>query len=54
MGAVRNARLVANAELYYRSMYYGSRISWNLRDTHVFKTLQHLLNFHGQDSKAIV
>jgi signal transduction histidine kinase len=29
---VQNARLVANAEHYYRVMYYGSRASWNLRD----------------------
>ena len=28
----QNARLVANAERYYRLMYYGSRASWNLRD----------------------
>jgi protein-L-isoaspartate(D-aspartate) O-methyltransferase len=54
MDAVQNARLVADAELYYRTMYYGSRASWNLRDTHMFETLQHLLTFHGQASKAIV
>jgi protein-L-isoaspartate(D-aspartate) O-methyltransferase len=54
MDAVQNARLVANAELYYRTMYYGSRASWNLRDSHMFETLQHLLRFHGPDSKAIV
>ena len=52
--AVNNARLVANAERYYRIMYYGSRASWNLRDGHMFQTLQSLLNFHGPDSKAIV
>ncbi len=49
-----NARLVANAERYYRIMYYGSRASWNLRDSHMFETLQSLLAFHGRDSKAIV
>lgn len=52
--AVQNARLVANAERYYRIMYYGSRASWNLRDAHMFETLQSLLAFHGRDSKAIV
>jgi protein-L-isoaspartate(D-aspartate) O-methyltransferase len=52
--AVHNARLVANAERYYRIMYYGSRASWNLRDGHMFETLQSLLAFHGRDSKAIV
>ena len=34
--AVQNARLVTNAERYYRIMYYGSRASWNLaRRAHV-------------------
>jgi protein-L-isoaspartate(D-aspartate) O-methyltransferase len=54
LDAVQNARLVANAERYYRTMYYGSRASWNLRDTHMFETLKSLLNFHGPNSKAIV
>jgi len=54
LDAVQNARLVANAERYYRTMYYGSRSSWNLRDSHMFETLKHLLDFHGPDSKAIV
>ena len=38
-GAKRNAKLVANAERYYRIMYYGSRASSNLRDTHIFEFL---------------
>jgi protein-L-isoaspartate(D-aspartate) O-methyltransferase len=54
LDAVQNARLVANAERYYRTMYYGSRASWNLRDSHMFETLKTLLDFHGPDSKAIV
>jgi protein-L-isoaspartate(D-aspartate) O-methyltransferase len=54
LDAVQNARLVANAERYYRTMYYGSRASWNLRDSHMFETLQSLLDFHGPQSKAIV
>lgn len=52
--AVQNARLVANAERYYRVMYYGSRASWNLRDEHMFTTLKNLLAFYGTGSKAIV
>ena len=52
--AVQNARLVANAERYYRVMYYGSRASWNLRDEHMFTTLKNLLTFYGTGSKAIV
>jgi erythromycin esterase-like protein len=51
--AAQNARLVAAAERYYRIMYYGSAESWNLRDTHMFETLTHLLARHP-DSKAVV
>jgi protein-L-isoaspartate(D-aspartate) O-methyltransferase len=54
LDAVQNARLVANAERYYRIMYHGSRASWNLRDSHMFETLTTLLHFHGPQSKAIV
>jgi protein-L-isoaspartate(D-aspartate) O-methyltransferase len=54
MDAMQNARLVTDAERYYRVMYYGSRASWNLRDNHMFETLKSLLAFHGPDAKAIV
>jgi len=54
LDAVQNARLVANAERYYRIMYYGSRASWNLRDGHMFETLKSLLAHHGPHSKGIV
>ena len=54
MDAIQNARLVANAERYYRVMYYGSNESWNLRDQHMFDTLELLLGFHGPGSKAVV
>jgi protein-L-isoaspartate(D-aspartate) O-methyltransferase len=54
LDAVQNARVVANAERYYRIMYYGSRESWNLRDTHMFDTLRMLLAFHGSDARAVV
>jgi protein-L-isoaspartate(D-aspartate) O-methyltransferase len=54
LDAVQNARLVANAERYYRTMYYGSRASWNLRDSHMFETLKNLLTFHGPQAKGIV
>jgi len=49
MDAVQNARLITNAE-----RYYGSRASWNLRDSHMFETLKTLLAFYGPRSKAIV
>lgn len=54
LGAVQNARLVANAEEYYRTMFYGSRSAWNMRDTHMFETLENLLQYHGDDSRAVV
>ena len=54
LDATQNARLVADAERYYRIMYYASRASWNIRDTHMFETLSTLLAFHGGQSKAIV
>jgi protein-L-isoaspartate(D-aspartate) O-methyltransferase len=54
LDAVQNARLVANAERYYRVMYYGSRESWNLRDSYMFETLQTLRRFYPADSKAII
>jgi len=40
--AEQNARLVRNAEEYYRSMFRGSRLSWNLRDRHMMETLEAL------------
>jgi len=52
--AAQNARLVADAERYYRAMYYGGSDSWNLRDTHMFETLQSLLSFYGRGSRGIV
>jgi erythromycin esterase-like protein len=52
--AAMNARLVQNAEAYYRVMYYGSEESWNLRDTHMFETLEALLEARGPDAKAVV
>ena len=54
LDAAQNARLVASAERYYRIMYYGGAESWNLRDTHMFETLEHLLDWRGADAKAVV
>ncbi|HYX04343.1 MAG TPA: protein-L-isoaspartate(D-aspartate) O-methyltransferase [Reyranella sp.] len=52
--AAQNARLVAAAERYYRALYYGSADSWNLRDRHMFDTLQQLLDHRGAGAKAVV
>ncbi|SFM34377.1 protein-L-isoaspartate(D-aspartate) O-methyltransferase [Marinobacter zhejiangensis] len=54
LNTVQNARLVANAEEYYRTMFYGSRSAWNMRDTHMFETLENLLDHHGENSRAVV
>jgi len=53
-GAAMNARLVASAERYYRVMYYGGPESWNLRDSHMAETLEHLLDERGPGAKAVV
>lgn len=40
--AQHNARLVRNAEAYYRSMFRGRVSSWNLRDSHMLQTVEAL------------
>lgn len=40
--AEQNARLVKNAERYYRTMFSGRVSSWNLRDRHMAETLDAL------------
>ncbi len=52
--AVQNARIVHAAEHYYRIMYEGSTESWNVRDRHMFDTLQQLLQRRGDGAKAVV
>lgn len=54
LNAAGNARLIASAERYYRIMYYGGAESWNLRDTHMFETLENVLEARGPKSKAVV
>jgi erythromycin esterase-like protein len=55
--AEQNARLVANAENYYRAMFGGRAESWNVRDQHMMETLDSLLAHvgqPGQPSRAVV
>ena len=52
--ATQNARLVANAERYYRTMYYAENNSWNQRDQHMFDTLQSVLAHRGPEAKAVI
>lgn len=46
--AEQNARVVAGAERYYRSMMIGRDESWNLRDTHMADTLDEILTHLGR------
>lgn len=46
--AQQNARLVRNAEEYYRTMFQGRVSSWNLRDSHMVETLQALDRYLGE------
>lgn len=52
--AEQNALVTVNAEKYYRAMIAGGPHSWNIRDRHMTDTLERLLKFHGENSKAIV
>ena len=54
MDAAQNALVVADAERYYRVMYYGSVESWNLRDQHMFETLQTVRAHRGPGTKVVV
>ncbi|HEX7890017.1 MAG TPA: erythromycin esterase family protein [Ramlibacter sp.] len=55
--AQQNARLVRNAEEYYRTMFHGRVSSWNLRDSHMVETLQALekhLSALGSPTRMVV
>jgi len=55
--AQQNARLVRNAEEYYRTMFRGRVSSWNLRDSHMVETLQALekhLSVQGGTPRMVV
>jgi erythromycin esterase-like protein len=52
--AEQNARLVKNAEEYYRAMFQERVSSWNLRDSHMAETLDALKHHLGPKSKIVV
>lgn len=55
--AEQNARLVKNAEHYYRSMFQNRVSSWNLRDQHMGETLGELFAYlekQGKGAKIVV
>ena len=49
--AEQNARLVKNAEEYYRTMLRGGAQSWNLRDQHMAGTIDALRNRLGERNR---
>ena len=49
--AEQNARLVRNAERYYRAMFMGPALSWNVRDRHMAETLEQLASFLDRDGR---
>ena len=54
LDAAANARLVADAERYYRSMFESDEQSWNLRDSHMFYMLERILEAYGPGSSGAV
>jgi len=57
--SIQNARVVKDAEEYYRKGFAGGTVTWNLRDKHMVDTLQQLFDMHknnlGQPKpKAII
>lgn len=50
--AEQNARLVRNAERYYRTLYHGTVSSWNLRDRHMMETLEALVAHQARQGKT--
>lgn len=50
----QNALVAKHAEEYYRTMFYGGISSWNLRDRHMYETLERLIEFHPNPAKGIV
>ena len=50
----QNALIAQHAEHYYREMMRGGPASWNIRDKHMVETLERLVKYHGQKSRAIV
>ncbi len=49
--AEQNARLVRNAERYYRAMFLGPAVSWNVRDRHMTETLDQLASFLEKEGR---
>ncbi len=50
----QNAKIIRNAEKYYRSMLFSDENSWNVRDQHMMETLENLFEHHGPHAKGII
>jgi erythromycin esterase-like protein/predicted phosphoribosyltransferase len=49
----QNARLVKNAEAYYRTMFLKEESTWNLRDRHMMETLEAVGAHLGRDGTPV-
>ena len=49
--AEQNARVIRDAEAYYRAMYRGGAESWNLRHRHMMTTLEELIAYAGKTGR---
>jgi erythromycin esterase-like protein len=50
--AAQQARVVRNAETYYRTMFLGRVEAWNVRDLHMADTLDLIADHHGTRDEA--
>lgn len=49
---IQNALVVKNSEEYYRSLFFNEINNWNLRDSHMFQTLDQIMeNYRQQNIK---
>lgn len=54
LNAELNALVMKNAEKYYEAMASFDDSSWNVRDSHMVETLNHLMNYHDDEAKVII
>ncbi|WP_032113867.1 erythromycin esterase family protein [Candidatus Paracaedibacter symbiosus] len=48
LSTLQNARVVVNAEAYYRALLKGPEVTWNLRDNHMMATLEDIRTYYYQ------
>lgn len=48
LSLLQNAKVVANAEAYYRALLKGPEVTWNLRDHHMMETLEDIRAHYSQ------